>query len=209
MKKIRVITDTHFNHLKLSTHCLRPEGFSELVERNWNAMVQPDDILIHLGDFLIGPKRQAREILARLNGQKWLIRGNHDRDKPCTWWVEQGFQFCADLFVLRDILFTHKPANAIIKSNGNRPYDQLEEGLPFDCKINIHGHLHNVWDGFMDEKRYERDKELFGIDFKKQLKHPWQRLLALEYTNYRPVELNEFLAHPERYQATGPRKTDV
>lgn len=205
--KYRVISDTHFNHEKLTTHMKsRPENFSELIERNWNQAMGPGDVMIHLGDFLVGSKSQAKNILARLKGKKWLIRGNHDRDKPCAWWVDQGFDMCVDSFVLRDILFTHEPANAIIKSNGNRPYEMLDEGLPFDAKVNIHGHLHDVWDGFIDEKRWARDKELLGIDFKEQLRYPWQRLFALEYTNYRPVELNEFLAHPKKYRADGPNR---
>jgi len=202
-----VISDPHFNHEKLATHLKqRPLDFSEKVERNWKQTVKENDLIICLGDFLIGPKRQAKDILTRLPGIKWLIRGNHDRDKSCGWWVEQGFQACMDSFVMRNILFTHEPANAVIKSNGNRPYDQYEWGLPLNCEINIHGHLHDVWHGFFDEKRMQRDQELLGIDFRKQLKHPWQRLFSLEYTDYRPVELNKFLAHPDRYQSTGPRK---
>lgn len=208
MSKIRIISDTHFNHKKLFTHSVRPENFTELIEKRWNQVVQPDDTVIHCGDFLMGPKNQAKEILARLKGRKVLVRGNHDREKPASWWMDQGFDFACEYFVLRDILFTHEPANAIIKSNGNRPYEMLEEGLPFDCKVNIHGHLHNIWDGFIDKERWERDKELLGIDFTEQLRYPWQRLLAVEYTNYTPVELNEFLAHPDKYQARGPKKVE-
>jgi len=201
-----IISDTHFNWTNRPTHCVRENGFSERTERNWQQLVQPNDLVIHLGDFLIGPKRLAKEILARLPGKKWLVRGNHDRDKSCSCWIEQGFDACVDYFVMNNILFTHEPANAIIRSDGNSPYEALDGlGLPFGCEINIHGHLHNVWDGFFDEKRMRRDQELLGIDFRKQLKYPWQRLFALEYTDYRPVELNKFLAHPERYQATGPK----
>ena len=205
-----VISDTHFNHLKLATHLSqRPLDFSEKIERNWIQTVKENDLIIHCGDFLIGPKRQVKDILARLPGIKWLVRGNHDREKPCSWWVDQGFQACSDVFVMNNILFTHEPANAIIKSNGNRPYDQLDEGLPFDCTINVHGHLHDVWDGFFNKERMERDQALLGIDFRKQLKHPWQRLFALEYTNYCPVEINKFLARPEKYQSIGPKETNA
>jgi len=203
---IYIISDTHFNHLKLETHCDRPEGFTELIVKRWNQTVKPTDVVFHLGDVAIGPKRYVKDLLSLLSGRKGLVRGNHDRDKSCGWWMENGFDFACDSFVYRNILFTHEPANAIIKSNGNRPYDQLEETLPSNCIINVHGHLHNIWDGFFDEKRMERDKALLGIDFRKQLKYPWQRLLALEYTDYRPVELNKFLAHPERYQSTGPKE---
>jgi calcineurin-like phosphoesterase family protein len=217
--KIRIVSDTHWNaELKVDengvcsspimTGCKRPMNFTKLSIKRWQQTVQPTDFVWHLGDVINGPKREVKAILADLPGRKGLVRGNHDRDKSCGWWMENGFDIAVDHFVFRNILFTHEPANAIVKSNGNRPYGMLEEGLPYDTEINIHGHLHNVWDGFMDEERWKRDKELLGIDFKKQLRYPWQRLFAIEYTNYGPVELNEFLAHPQRYQATGPKAVE-
>lgn len=201
-----LISDTHFNHKKLATYCVRPENFTELLVKRWNETVKPTDTVLHLGDVTIGAKRDIKNVLDSLNGRKMLVRGNHDRDKSCGWWMENGFTFACDSFVLRNVLFTHEPANAVVRSNGNRPYESLEWGLPEGCVLNVHGHLHNVWDGFIDEERWKRDKELMGVDFKTRLLHPWQRLFAVEYTDYRPVELNKFLAHSERYQATGPKR---
>lgn len=206
--KIRVVSDTHWNEKDgspMRTHCLRPIDYTQRSLKRWNHVTQPSDLIIHCGDVINGSKREVKGILEKLHGRKILVRGNHDRDKSCKWWMENGFDFACDSFILRDILFTHEPANAIVKSNGNRPYDMLEESLPNGCIVNIHGHLHNVWDGFMDEERWERDKELLGIDFKKQLRYPWQRLFAIEYTEYGPVELEEFLSRPDKYQATGPK----
>jgi hypothetical protein len=107
--------------------------------------------------------------------------------------MEHGFDFACDSFTFRGVLFTHEPAN------------ELAPGT----HTNIHGHLHNIWDGFHKPDRLERDKEFLGIDPTKRLKHNWQRLFALEYTDYRPVELNKFLSSPERYQATGPKVKDA
>jgi calcineurin-like phosphoesterase family protein len=206
--KIRIVSDTHWNEKDgspMRTHCMRPLDYTQRSFKRWNHVVRPEDLVIHLGDVINGPKREVKAILDSLNGRKILVRGNHDRDKTCKWWMENGFDFAADSFVLRNVLFTHEPANAIVKSNGNRPYDMLDEGLPGGAEINIHGHLHNIWDGFHSEERLQRDAALIGIDFTKQLKYPWQRLFAIEYTEYGPVDLDEFLAHPEKYQATGPR----
>jgi calcineurin-like phosphoesterase family protein len=206
--KVRVVSDTHWNEKDgspMRTHCLRPADYTQRSLKRWKHVVQPNDLVIHCGDVINGPKREVKAILDSLPGRKILVRGNHDRDKPCKWWMENGFEFACDSFVLNGILFTHEPANAIVKSNGNRPYGMLEEGLPEGCTINVHGHLHNVWDGFMDAERYERDKALMGVDFKKRLLHSWQRLFAIEYTEYGPVELQEFLAHPAKYQSTGPK----
>lgn len=184
-----LISDTHFNHEKIKTHCQRPDNFTELIVERWNQTVKPSDTVLHLGDVAIGHKADVAPLMNKLAGRKILVRGNHDRDKSVTWWMENGFDFACDQFILRNVLFTHEPA----------------EEVKVVGMLNIHGHLHNVWNGFINEERYQRDKELLGIDFKKQLKHPWQRLFAVEYTNYRPVELNKFISHPDKYQARGPK----
>lgn len=79
-------SDTHFGHqLMLSpTACGRP--FASTVEmdeqliRNWNAVVGPDDLVYHLGDFAfgLGNEDRVRSVFARLTGRKILILGNHD-----------------------------------------------------------------------------------------------------------------------------------
>jgi calcineurin-like phosphoesterase family protein len=47
----------------------------EMVKR-WNETVKPTDKVYHLGDVVIN--RKALSIMHRLNGDKVLIRGNHD-----------------------------------------------------------------------------------------------------------------------------------
>lgn len=206
---IFVVSDTHWNEKDgspMRTHCLRPVDYTRLSLKRWNERVKPTDTVIHLGDVINGPKREVKAILDSLNGRKIHVRGNHDREKSCAWWMENGMDTSVDFFVIRGVLFTHEPANAIYQAN--KPYGALlDEGLPLGCHTNVHGHLHNVWHGFMDPERYERDKALLGIDFKKRLRYPWQRLFAIEYTDYAPVSLDKFLAHPEKYQATEMQRT--
>lgn len=205
---IYLISDTHLKHDAMKTYCLRPPNFTEQIHRNVMNTVKDSDTLIHLGDVGIGNYHDWEWMVQAWPGRKILIRGNHDRARTCTWWMEHGFTFACDQLIIRNILLTHEPANAVIKSDGHRPYGALEEGLPDGCVLNIHGHLHNIWDGFHSPERLERDKALLGIDFTKRLKHSWQRLFAIEYTDYRPVEFNKFVSHPEKYQATGPRKAN-
>jgi len=53
---------------------------------NWNSVVQPDDIVYNLGDFTFS--RNAEKYLARLNGVKHLIKGNHDKQpSPSQGWA--------------------------------------------------------------------------------------------------------------------------
>jgi calcineurin-like phosphoesterase family protein len=82
-------SDTHFNHANIIDYSSRP--FVDLAEMEtamiakWNALVKPGDTVYHLGDFALSRGRTHSELidrlLSRLNGQKWLIVGNHDRDE--------------------------------------------------------------------------------------------------------------------------------
>ncbi len=160
--------------------------------------------MIHLGDVQIGKKSDW--IMPSLPGRKILIRGNHDRQWSNTRWMQAGFDFACDSMQFRSCLLTHEPANAVINSNGYKPYGAVEWGLPQGCLLNIHGHLHNMWHGFHKPERIARDKEMLHEDYTKKLKHPWQRLFAVEYTDYRPVEFDKFVSNPDKYQARGPKE---
>jgi len=77
-------SDTHFNHVKC-VELFRNHRFNNLEEmnetiiQNWNNVVSKGDKVYHLGDFALGRPSDARQILDRLNGQIFLIRGNHDQ----------------------------------------------------------------------------------------------------------------------------------
>lgn len=47
---------------------------------NWNAVVEPDDVVYHLGDVMLNDNEQGMECLKQLNGQIKIIPGNHDTD---------------------------------------------------------------------------------------------------------------------------------
>lgn len=52
---------------------------NETIIQNWNNSIQPEDLVYFVGDFAFVGTHQMQEILARLNGTKILIKGNHDR----------------------------------------------------------------------------------------------------------------------------------
>jgi len=81
--------DTHFNHANIIKYSKRPftdldEMTAEIIHR-WNTKVKTSDTVYHLGDFALSyGKKHVKlidKILAKLNGQKYLIVGNHDRDE--------------------------------------------------------------------------------------------------------------------------------
>ena len=75
--------DTHFGHAGARTLYRRPfatvpEMDAALRER-WNATVQPDDTVWHLGDFALRMTPSAAgALLDSLHGHKHLITGNND-----------------------------------------------------------------------------------------------------------------------------------
>lgn len=76
-------SDNHFGHARVIEYAKRP--FSSLDEMNeamitqWNSVVRPGDQIYHVGDFALCKPKDACNIVRRLNGQKFIVWGNHDR----------------------------------------------------------------------------------------------------------------------------------
>jgi calcineurin-like phosphoesterase family protein len=126
-----IISDTHFGHSNIQKHCRRPADVDAQMVANWQRLVEPDDLVYHLGDFYFtsGSGRTLDEWVALLPGRKILVLGNHD-SKTVSAYINAGFAFCCDEFVSGGILFTHTP----------RAY------LPAGVQLNVHGHMHNSVD---------------------------------------------------------------
>lgn len=133
MPAVFLTSDTHFGHagvcrfLRDDGTKLRPwdnpdEMDEEMVKR-WNETVRPNDKVYHLGDVVIN--RRAMNTLYRLNGDKVLIRGNHDifRDDE----YRQHFRELRAYHVMNGMILSHIPIH--VESLGR-------------FGVNIHGHLH-------------------------------------------------------------------
>jgi calcineurin-like phosphoesterase family protein len=86
MPNVFLTSDTHFGHVNICKFTnydgspVRPwdsvEEMDEEMVKRWNDTVGPKDKVYHLGDVVIN--RKSLQILDRLNGDKVLIKGNHD-----------------------------------------------------------------------------------------------------------------------------------
>ena len=82
MPNIWLISDTHFNHNK--EFIWKTRGFSSVWEMNntiierWNKNIKYNDIVYHLGDFIIGDLDAGIKLIKQLNGNIRLAIGNHD-----------------------------------------------------------------------------------------------------------------------------------
>lgn len=134
MKNIFLISDPHFGHSGVCKFTrddgskLRPwdnpDEMDEALIQNWNSVVGPQDKVYVLGDVVMSEKKLP--IMHRLNGNKRLIRGNHDiydTKKYMTYFKE--IYGCR---VLEDMILSHIPLHP----------DCVTERF----KTCVHGHLH-------------------------------------------------------------------
>lgn len=77
------ISDTHFNHKNILEYTKRPYSTLEEMNRSmielWRSRVQPDDYVVHCGDFFMGRSDDAPSIFAQLTGKIVMVPGNHDK----------------------------------------------------------------------------------------------------------------------------------
>jgi len=145
MPAVFLVSDTHFGHAGVCRFTesdgvtkIRPwtdpaEMDEEMIKR-WNDTVRTTDKVYHLGDVVIN--RKALPTMARLNGDKVLIRGNHDifRDDEYRLY----FRELRAYHVMNGMILSHIPIHP--ESLGR-------------FGVNIHGHLHSgrvMSDGVVD-----------------------------------------------------------
>ncbi len=134
MIEVFVTSDQHFFHHNIIKYCDRPfdnvDEMHHFMIQEWNKVVQLNDIIVHLGDYICGGSfEQVKEITEQLNGRKIIITGNHDR-RGKSWFKRVGFErvfkhrWCMGMYC-----FSHKPQTAkFLIDNGSR--------------YNLHGHSH-------------------------------------------------------------------
>ena len=135
MANIFFASDHHFHHANILTF-KRDDGtplrdFSSVSHMNehmvnsHNSVVKPSDKVYFLGDVCMDRKGKGLEILSRMNGEKVLIKGNHDLAKP-----EAYLEYFKDIrgsHQFEGLILTHIPIHS--------------ESLA-RWGLNVHGHLH-------------------------------------------------------------------
>lgn len=129
MAVVYFIADTHFGDDSIRKYENRPfdsaERMDDALIQRWNAAVQEDDTVYVLGDFSVLGKENA--VLNRLNGKKYLVKGNHDTERN-EYYRRAGFCEVYDHPVVLDgfWILSHEP----LYVNTNMPY------------ANLFGHVH-------------------------------------------------------------------
>lgn len=87
LDRVFVLADPHFGHANIIKYCHRPFADAATMDAaliaNWNETVPADADVWVLGDMTIKPDKLGG-LLARLNGRKVLVAGNHDQPHPVS-----------------------------------------------------------------------------------------------------------------------------
>lgn len=150
-----VASDLHISHrniLKYCPHRCSPntdlnnitdadiDRMNETIIARWNSMIMPEDETYIIGDVAMGQIFKAPALIRRLNGMKYLIRGNHDKTLVRDININPDL---ADLFAWHDsyhemsykygsekhfITMSHYPMHS---------WNRQSQG-----SLHLHGHLH-------------------------------------------------------------------
>ena len=175
-----LISDTHFGHAGVCKFLrndgvtkLRPwddpEEMDEYMVRAWNERVRPKDKVYHLGDVVINRKHLTT--LGRLNGDKVLIRGNHDIFK-----LEDYTPYFRDIrgyHVMSGMILSHIPVH--------------EESLG-RFGVNVHGHLH----ANRVMRRAESTAEFMERGVRSWI-DPRYHCVCVELTDFAPILLEDMI----------------
>ena len=179
MPNVFLTSDTHFGHVNICNFTnydgspVRPwdsvEEMDEEMIKRWNETVGPKDKVYHLGDVVIN--RKSLQILDRLNGDKVLIKGNHDIF-PLKDYVKY-FRDIRAYHVMNGFILSHIPVHK----------DSIAR-----FGANIHGHTHG-----------NRVRKLRGVNVKtgellySDVIDPDYFCVCVEQTDYRPISFEDVL----------------
>ena len=110
----------------------------------WNETIKKDDVVYFLGDFSWYNKEDTEKLLGKLNGKKFLIRGNHD--KPLQG-LERYFVWVGDI---KEAKFNHDEYDFIDPNETfcieMCHYPMLSWNRKQHGTVHAHGHCHGSLD---------------------------------------------------------------
>ena len=178
MKKFYT-SDLHLGHKNIIRYDERPfknlDEMNETIIANWNKTVSSEDLVYVLGD-MFWNNALIEEVMPRLNGTKFLIKGNHERINGLH---KKYFEWIRDYEVIKDgsdhvVLFHYPIAHWINADHGYihlyghihaltrdcRPFEEYKtemskRNIPYEC-YNVGCMLHNYTPVTLNELRNKR-----------------------------------------------------
>lgn len=196
--RVWITADTHFGH----KFVVALRGFDDVAEHdrmlieNWNSVVAPNDAVYHLGD--VSMSLHGLESVAKLNGRKILVAGNHDQCwhrrsnrsdirralRKIDTYYQAGF---CEVITSGSMIYTPAKSGPVLLSHLPMRGDHMGEErygkrrpppgeLPILC-----GHVHGAW----------------RIDGGKQLN------VGVDVNGFRPILINDAIAEVRALEGTG------
>ena len=166
-------SDLHFNHQNIMKFCPDPRGQFKTVEhmnealiRNFNSVVSNQDTLYILGDVCFGRIEDGVELVKRLNGNKVLVTGNHDRKfiQHPKFLAEKKMMGITEVvpekFITLDNIKIHMYHFPI------EEWDQCHRG-----SFHFHGHQHNGKSQVIKHRRMD-----VGVDSNDLFPYSWKEI---------------------------------
>lgn len=176
---IHFVSDLHFLHRNIikynREYCDNVDEMNELIVKEWNAVVKPNDLVFDLGDLSMGSMKLAKSLLIRLNGFIVHLKGNHNGPKEYEFFAEDNPK---QLFLDSPYLMTVLNGLKIVMCHYPLvSWDDMHKG-----SIHLYGHCHGSL-GIADKLGKSLD---VGID------NTYNRIQQL-----RPISLAEVRAYME------------
>ena len=198
------IADCHFYHKNLLTEMdnrdfKSVEQMNEVMIEKWNKKVHARDEVVILGDLSLGNGKETNEILCRLKGRLYLIRGNHDerylRDKDFD---VSRFEWVRDYAEIHDnkrkIVLMHYP---VFCYNGQ--FRRGADGTPLTYML--HGHIHKSEDQVLVDRFCTEARATMRKSAHQETAQPVPCQMIncfCMYSDYTPLTLDEWIECDQR-----------
>jgi calcineurin-like phosphoesterase family protein len=138
-EKIYFTADQHFFHRGIlkycpGRNCTSVEAMNEQIVEIWNSIIPKDAHVFMLGDVAFANTAKTLEILARLDGRKYLIKGNHDAGMNAH--VRGMFEWVKDYHEMKVMI------NGTPKWINLSHYPMSSWNRSFHGSWMLHGHRH-------------------------------------------------------------------
>ena len=202
------IADCHFFH-EIQLHHMDCRGFASVEEMNeymirqWNEKVRPRDEVVILGDLSWGSAEETNDLLQRLNGILYLIRGNHDRFGSSPKYDSSRFVWIKPYAEIHDnnrkVVLCHYP---IMCYNGQYHEHTDHHGETYM----LYGHVHDS----QDQRLIERFQEItlasrLPYEDGRERSIPSRMINCFcKYSDYKPLSLDEWIECDRKRRESRP-----
>lgn len=186
-------SDLHIGHKNICAltdrHKAVPQEYhDDWIRCLWNSQVKPGDIVYHLGDFLYNSEDAGafNIYVSRLGGQKFFIKGNHDRSKLVRD-TSESYEWSD----IKNIKISHKEEkiHVVLCHFAFHTWDRMHHG-----SFHLHGHSHgslapygrrldvgldNAYNIF-GEHRFFTEEDVYNLCMAREIESPDHHKVRIE-----------------------------